>query len=62
MSGVFNDLYAENYDLVYQSKNYEREIEGVSRIMTQIRVGRDPHNATAMSCAAQTRKTKQALI
>jgi SAM-dependent methyltransferase len=35
MSGVFNDLYAENYDLVYQSKNYEREVEAVSRIMTQ---------------------------
>jgi SAM-dependent methyltransferase len=35
MSGVFNDLYADNYDLVYQSKNYELEVEAVSRLMTQ---------------------------
>jgi SAM-dependent methyltransferase len=35
MSGVFNDLYADNYDLVYRAKNYELEIEAVSRLMSQ---------------------------
>jgi SAM-dependent methyltransferase len=35
MSGVFNDLYADSYDLVYQSKNYELEVDAVSRLMNQ---------------------------
>jgi SAM-dependent methyltransferase len=32
---VFDDQYAESYDLVYQSKNYELEVDAVSRLISQ---------------------------
>jgi SAM-dependent methyltransferase len=35
VSDVFDDLYASTYDLVYQSKDYEREVAAVQRIVEQ---------------------------
>jgi SAM-dependent methyltransferase len=32
---VFDTHYAESYDLVYQSKNYELEVDALSRLMSQ---------------------------